>query len=199
MSSLVRIWNLYRPYHWVDLTGSYCSWAVKGLGLTLANPWALRKAIELLLCFTFSSSIVERTLKEVPLQERAQRAHMLGTTMENLLLAQQAPQGEQLAKCVNGTIEPLGPYLPAVIRLYMQRFGAKPAGRKFRVKPRRDTGSSKDPEDLAARRLARGAPEPEADSLFRELKDFACFCFNICFERWLVGMRLFAIFHGRPP
>lgn len=123
---------------------------------------APRQAVDLRLCFSFSSCNVERTLKEVPHQERMQRAHMLGATMENLLLSQQAPPTEDMAACTGGTICPKGPYLATVIRKYMQQFGAKPAGRKLQVKPRRDAGLSKNPDDLKAQRQARGAAEPEA-------------------------------------
>ena len=125
---------------------------------------APRHAVDLLLCFSFSSCNVERALKEVPHQERMQRAHMLATTMENLLLAQQAPPTEDMAACTGGTICPKGPYLATIIRKYMQQFGAKPAGRKLQVKPRRDAGLSKNPDNLKAQRQARGAAQPEAAS-----------------------------------
>jgi hypothetical protein len=88
---------------------------------------------------------------------------MLGATMEDLLVAQQAPQVEDIATCTGGSICPRGPYLPAVVRKYMQTFGAKPAGQKLHVKPRRDLGIAKDPEKLAQQRAARGAAETEAD------------------------------------
>ena len=131
-------------------------------GHALATPLQ-RQAVDLLLCFCFSSCIVERTLKEIPHQERDQRCHMLGATMEDLLVAQQAPQVEDIATCTGGSICPRGPYLPAVVRKYMQTFGAKPAGQKLHVKPRRDLGIAKDPEKLAQQRAARGAAETEAD------------------------------------
>jgi hypothetical protein len=71
-------------------------------------------------------------------------------------------KAEDMAACTGGTICPKGPYLATVIRKYMQQFGAKPAGRKLQVKPRRDAGLSKNPDDLKAQRQARGAAEPEA-------------------------------------
>ena len=83
--------------------------------------------------------------------------------MGHLVLAQQAPQVEDMATCTGGTICPRGPYLPGIVRRYMQMFGAKPAGRQLAVKRRRDAGIEKDAEVLERQRVAAGAPQTEAE------------------------------------
>ena len=122
--------------------------------------------MDLLLCFTFSSSVVERVIKEIPLQERMQRAHMLSTTMENLLLVSQAPPVTAFAKQAGDQVQPVGPYLPQIIRLYMAKYGAKKPTMAPGTKPRRDSGLRKDRAVLQAQRLARGAPQTEAVPCF---------------------------------
>ena len=125
-----------------------------------------RAIISLFLGLTEATTELERTLKQVPMQERSDRASLLGTTLENLILASQAPQQGQMCTHVQNAVgemvvKPLTDYLPRMVQAYAAKYGAARVARRAR-KTRRDAGVAKDPATLKAQRQARGAPQPEA-------------------------------------
>lgn len=99
--------------------------------------------VSLFIGFTETTTELERTLKLVPLQERRDRASMLNTTLENLMLVSQAPLAEDMVtrrkNSVGDTVlTPVGNYLPDILKRWTARYGLKQA-RKLR-KQRRDKG-----------------------------------------------------------
>ena len=148
-------------------------------GATMREAWARasfdfpellagRFAVDLLLGSHPSTGSVERLFREVPVQERIDRSHMLDVTLENLLLASQAPLPEEIADSItrpDGTrrLVPKGEYLPRVAKQYVDRFGAPRPVRN--PKRRRDLGISRDPEQLKRQRLARNDPQTEQEFL----------------------------------
>lgn len=147
-------------------------------GLSVQQSWAqasadfpewklARQAVTLLLAFAASSAITERTLKELSRQETAQRARMLNSTEEDILLAWQAPKEEQVAHRTtdsfgNKSLRPKNKYLPLLLKDYILKFGNRKCQRA--PKQRRDAGLKKDPALLQQQREARGGAVPEADT-----------------------------------
>ena len=127
-----------------------------------------REGINLLLSATISTGAVERLLRLVPWQEQKNRARMLNSTLESLILASQAPLVQDMADCKpndlgHSSIILKGPYLPKILRRYVELYGSqKPCSQRKR---RRDTGIALSPEKIKQQRLARGAPETEAEFL----------------------------------
>ena len=128
-----------------------------------------RALITLVLGMTHSTCHLERLFREIPVQKRADRASLLGVTVQDLLLANQAPEADHLAKKVpqadgSTKLQANSDYLPQVLRMYEARFGrlGKPKGVR---KVRRDSGVKKDPNILKQQRLARKAPQPEQEFL----------------------------------
>ena len=128
-----------------------------------------REAISLYVGFTECTTQVERDLKQVPLQESKQRASLLNSTLEQVMLTNiMAPDVEDICQQTkNGdgrlVVRPVTNYLPDIVKRYHSMFGFKLA-RKARKK-RRDAGLAKDPETLRAKRKQRGQPKPEAEFL----------------------------------
>ena len=124
-----------------------------------------RRAVNLFLAFSASSAVTERTLRELSRQETSQRARMLNSTEENILLASQAPTEDQIAirtedSFGNSRLRPKNKYLPWLLKAYINEFGMSINHKA--PKRRRDYGLRKDPAVLEAQRKARGAPAPEA-------------------------------------
>ena len=74
-------------------------------GATIREAWARasadfpelvagRQGVTVLLGAYHTTGNLERMFRSIPAQERQDRAHMLGTTLEILLLADQAPKSE---------------------------------------------------------------------------------------------------------
>ena len=121
-----------------------------------------RAAVNELLSFVYSTGEVERSLKFIPYQERQQRAHMLGATLEQLVLVMQAPIEADIAERQNGQIVPRNDYLPDICRRYVNNYGFKlPSAQASRQK--RNAGIKVDPELLRKKRKSRGAPVSEAE------------------------------------
>jgi len=130
------------------------------LGLGVRQSWARasvdfkelkhgRAAISLYLSFQPAEGDVERRLKDVSWHEQKNRAHMLGSTMESLVLAMQAPSASQISKTQAGQIVATTPYLPNVLRRYVQLYGA-PRKLKRAAKVRRDSGQKRKHQDGGA-------------------------------------------------
>ena len=127
------------------------------LGLGVRQSWARasvdfkelkhgRAAVSLYLSFQPAEGDVERRLKDVSWHEQKNRAHMLGSTMESLVLAMQAPSARQISNTKGGQIIASTPYLPNVLRRYVQLYGA-PRKLKRAAKVRRDSGQKRKHED----------------------------------------------------
>ena len=122
-----------------------------------------RELVSLFLGFTESTCEVERSLKEVGLQTLRERSGLLDTSLESLLVANQAPHDFVYKKknaAGDVVLEPRGRYLPDLLKKYRDQFGYKLA--RGDRKTRRDAGVAKDPEVLKAERKRRGQPKPEA-------------------------------------
>lgn len=130
--------------------------------------WKLaREAVSLFLAFSASSAITERTLKELSKQETSERARMLNSAEEDILLACQAPSEEAIAHRTkdavgNRSLRPKNKYLPLLLKDYVNTFGMRISHKA--PKKRRDRGLRKDPDILQQQRLARGGVVPEADT-----------------------------------
>ena len=147
-------------------------------GSTVREAWAWascdfpefkagRAAVNLLLGATCTTGAVERLFREVPVQEREDRSHMLEVTLENLLLASQAPAPEdfsQVSPELDGTgrIIRKGAYMPQIAKRYVEKIGAAPRLEAPR-KRRRDAGISRDEDTLKKQRLERGDPQGESE------------------------------------
>ena len=126
-----------------------------------------REAVSLYVGFTECTTQVERDLKQVPLQESKQRASLLNSTLEEVMLTNiMAPNVEDMCEQQKNpagavVVKPITNYLADIVKRYHARFAFKLA-RKAR-KQRRDAGLAKDHEALRARRKKRGQPQPEAE------------------------------------
>ena len=81
-----------------------------------------REAVNLLLVYLHSTGDAERMLRNIPWQERQDRAHMLDTTLESLLIAMQAPMGDDVGKQEGGNFKAIGNYLANIIKRYSYVF-----------------------------------------------------------------------------
>jgi len=119
-----------------------------------------RSAVTLYLSFEAAEGDVERKLKNVSWQESDARAHMLGCSLESLVLAMQAPMPEAFCekkKRPDGGVEIIATsdYMPSILKAYVERFGAKKRKSKTALvepKTRRDSGVKRQaepqPEDV---------------------------------------------------
>ena len=124
-----------------------------------------RELVSLFLGFTEATTEVERTLKQVPLQERKDRAAMLDTTLEHLLLSSQAPSTDAMCTRVKNTVgdfvlKPTLDFLPDILKRYHAKFALKLA--RGPRKKRRDAGIKKSRALLEQNRKGRGQPSTEA-------------------------------------
>ena len=127
-------------------------------GLAIRDAWAHaaadypelplgRLAVSFLLTYSSSDTDTERILKQVAGQDASERARLLGSTLDALVLALQAPSRDKIAETKkdvfgNLSLVPTNQYLPRILKAYTEKFGMK-AKCKKRPKPRRDTGISK--------------------------------------------------------
>ena len=128
-----------------------------------------RQVVTVLLGITHGTTGLERLFHQIPVHLRQDRAHMLGSTLEELMVANQCHEPEKLAKecqLPDGSVklQPLTSWMPNVIRKYLAKYGASFRAKKRRKK-RRDKGVEKSPTSLRKQRLQRGAPQTEADFL----------------------------------
>ena len=119
-----------------------------------------RQGVELLLIARPSTSNVERKFRSVPVQERRDRLQLLDTTLETLLIGDQAPLPDQLARTSGGELTPIGSYLPEAMKLYERTFGKSFASKQV-TKRRRDAGVPRG-AGLEEKRPRPDGPQTEA-------------------------------------
>ena len=148
--------------------------AYRERGYSLKNSWArasadfpelarARDVVSLLLGCTLSTSRTERTLAVVAVHEKR---HVDAATMEAILLANEAPDEDEIVKYVrinrdHMKQEYVGDYVEEILVRYRKAYPK----RKFRlqVKARRDKGIKKNALLLKEQRIARGAPQPAVE------------------------------------
>lgn len=128
-----------------------------------------RLAVTAMVGAVHSTGDVERQFREVVVQERKDRAHMLDCTLESLLLANQAPDVEELASRVpqpDGSVKlcAKGSFMPEVAQAYTNRWNNGRDHHKKR-KTRRDKGVPRNLEEQRKRREEAGQPKREVDVL----------------------------------
>ena len=122
-----------------------------------------REMITLILQLTHSTCGLERLFRQIPMQTANERAHLLNTTLEKLMIANQAARPDELAQRQeqpDGTVKlrPLTPFLPNVVRHYLTKFGTS-------LKPKRERKVRRD-RNLPRTQQEATRPGPQTEAQF---------------------------------